>query len=117
MLRYNMAHRKAELQVLPAAQIAGMPVIAFTCTRWGSLLKGHSQWHEPTLTTADCYRYALHHSGVQVALTAPATLSQLQSNLSGLNAPPLANAEIEHWQDYGDLAYGSGQDAFETQWV
>lgn len=97
MLRYNMAHRKAESQVLPAAQSAGLPVIAFTCTRWGNLLKGHPQWHEPTPTATDCYRYALHHPAVQVALTAPATLSQLQSNLSVLNAPSLANAEIEHW--------------------
>ena len=117
MLRYNMAHRKVESQVLPAAQSAGMPVIAFTCTRWGSLLNGHPQWHEPTPTAADCYRYALYHPAVHVALTAPATLSQLQSNLSVLNAPPLASAEIERWQDYGDLVYGSGQDAFETQWV
>lgn len=117
MLRYNMAHRKAEEQVLPAAQSAGLPVIAFTCTRWGSLLKGHPQWHEPTPTAADCYRYALHHPAVQVALTAPATMSQLQSNLSVLNAPPLVTAEIEHWQVYGDLVYGSGQDAFETQWL
>lgn len=97
MLRYNMAHRKAEEQVLPAAQIAGLPVIAFTCTCWGSLLNGHPQWHEPTPTATDCYRYALDHPAVQVALTAPATLSQLQSNLSVLNAPPLVIAEIEHW--------------------
>lgn len=62
MLCYNMAHRKAESQVLPATQSAGLPVIAFTCTRWSSLLKGHPQWHEPTPTAADCYRYALSSS-------------------------------------------------------
>jgi len=117
MLRYNMAHRKAEEKVLPAAHAAGLPVIAFTCTRWGSLLKGHPQWHEAAPTAADCYRYALHHPAVQVPLTAPGTLSQLQSNLSALNAPPLAITEIERWQVYGDLVYGSGQDAFETQWL
>lgn len=117
MLRYNMAHRKAEEQVLPAAHAAGLPVIAFTCTRWGSLLKGHPQWHKPAPTAADCYRYALHNPAVQVALTAPATLSQLQENLSALNAPPLASAKIEHWHVYGDMVYGRGQDAFETQWL
>lgn len=53
MLRYNMAHRKAEEQVLPAAHAVGLPVIAFTCTRWGSLLKRHPQWHEPVPTAAD----------------------------------------------------------------
>mgnify|MGYP001506564036 CR=1 FL=1 len=117
MLRYNMAHRKVESQVLPAAHAVGLPVIAFTCTRWGSLLKGHPQWHEPTPTAADCYRYALYNPAIQVALTAPATLSQLQSNLSVLSVPPLTKAEVEHWQVYGDLVYGSGQDAFETQWL
>ena len=117
MLRYNMAHRTAEAQVLPAAQAAGLPVIAFTCTRWGTLLKGEPQWHAPAPTAADCYRYALDHPAVHVALTAPATCSQLQENLTALNAPSLAIAEIEHWQAYGDLVYGSGQDAFETQWL
>ncbi|MBV8887366.1 MAG: aldo/keto reductase [Chroococcidiopsidaceae cyanobacterium CP_BM_RX_35] len=103
MLRYNMAHRKAEEDVLPVAQAKGIPVVAFTCTRWGSLLKGHPQWHEPAPTAAECYRYALHHPAVQVALTAPATLRQLQDNLFALNAPPLEIAEVEHWQTYGDL--------------
>ncbi|MHC5830901.1 MAG: aldo/keto reductase, partial [Nostoc sp.] len=32
MHRYNMAHRQAEQNVLPAAQKAGIPVVAFTCT-------------------------------------------------------------------------------------
>jgi hypothetical protein len=44
-------------------------------------------------------------------------LSQLQLNLCALHASPLAIAEIERWQVYGDLVYGSGQDAFEIQWL
>lgn len=60
MHRYNMAHRKAEEQVFPMAQQAGIPVVAFTCTRWGQLLKGHPDWQEEIPTAADCYRYALH---------------------------------------------------------
>lgn len=117
MLRYNMAHRKVEEQVLPAAQARGIPVIAFTCTRWGSLLKAHPQWHKPAPTAAECYRYALQHPAVQMALTAPATCSQLQENLSALNAPRLSIVEVKRWQAYGELVYGSGQDAFETQWL
>ncbi len=117
MLRYNMAHRKVEEQVLPAAKVAELPVVAFTCTRWGTLLEGHPQWHKPAPTAADCYRYALHHPAVQVSLTAPATLSQLQENLTVLDAPPFASAKIKHWQTYGDLVYDKGQDAFETQWL
>ncbi|MGG6265591.1 hypothetical protein ACQ4M3_06245 [Leptolyngbya sp. AN03gr2] len=98
-------------------QTAGLPVIAFTCTRWSTLLKGHPQWQHPTPTAAECYRYVLQHPAVHLALTAPATSSQLQENLTTLTAPTMTIEEVEHWQTYGDLIYGSGQDAFETQWI
>ncbi|GAB1541889.1 hypothetical protein NUACC21_45620 [Scytonema sp. NUACC21] len=117
MHRYNMAHRKAEEDVLPSAQKANIPVVAFTCTRWGSLLKGHPNWHFEPPTAADCYRYVLRHRAVHLALTAPKTRQQLAQNLSVLHAPPLSLQETAHWQEYGDLIYGTGQDAFDTQWV
>ncbi|MFN6566151.1 aldo/keto reductase [Dendronalium sp. ChiSLP03b] len=116
MHRYNMAHRKVQEDVLPAAQSLDVPVVAFTCTRWGSLLKGHPDWQAEPPTAADCYRYVLHHPAVRLALTAPQTTQQLEQNLSVLHAPPLSSQEATHWQKYGDLIYGNGQDAFETQW-
>ena len=73
MQRYNMAHRGVEEVVLPAAQAAGVPVVAFTCTRWGSLLEGHRDWSGPLPSAADCYAFALRNPAVGVALTAPAT--------------------------------------------
>lgn len=117
MLRYNMAHRKIEADVLPAALEAKLPIVAFTCTRWGSLLKGHPGWTGEIPTAADCYRYALHHPAVQIALTGSATRQQLTENLNGLKSLPLTPAELKQWQAYGDLVYGSGQDAFDTQWI
>lgn len=117
MLRYNMAHRKVEEQVLPAAQAAGIPVVAFTCTRWGTLLTGHSQWKKSIPTAADCYRYALHHPAVQVALTAPQNRSQLLENVNALQVSTLTIEAVQQWRTYGDLIYGNGQDAFETQWL
>lgn len=117
MHRYNMAHRKPEQDVLKNAQKTHIPIVAFTCTRWGSLLAGHPLWKDKPPTAADCYRYVLHHSGIRLALTAPQTRQQLQENLSVLHAPPLSSQEIHHWQQYGDLIYGSGQDAFDTQWL
>jgi aryl-alcohol dehydrogenase-like predicted oxidoreductase len=117
MHRYNMAHRKAEQNVLPAAQKAGIPVVAFTCTRWGTLLKGHHNWQLQPPTAADCYRYTLNHPGVRLALTAPKTRQQLEENLSVLNSPQISKQEVAKWQEYGDLIYGNGQDAFDTQWV
>ncbi|MBD2206541.1 aldo/keto reductase [Calothrix sp. FACHB-1219] len=117
MHRYNMAHRKAETDVLPTAQQANIPVVAFTCTRWGSLLSKHPTSEMEPPTAADCYRYALNHPAVTVALTAPKTPQELQANLSVLNAPPLSPKEVARWREYGDLIYGTGQDAFDTQWV
>ena len=117
MHRYNMAHRKAEENVLPAAFQAEIPVVAFTCTRWGSLLEGHPNWgHEPP-TAADCYRYALHNQAVSLALTAPQSPEELAENLSVLDGFSLSSSEVDHWRKYGDLIYGTGQDAFETRWV
>lgn len=80
-----------------------IPVIAFTCTRWGTLLKGHLNWQEAPPTAADCYRYVLSHEAVSLALTAPQNLQQLQENLAVFSAPPLLSAEIARWQKYGDL--------------
>ncbi|OUL26159.1 oxidoreductase [Nostoc sp. T09] len=117
MHRYNMAHRKAEEDVLPKAHQADIPVVAFTCTRWGSLLTKHPNWQMQPPTAADCYRYVLGHPAVSLALTAPKTRQQLEENLSVLHASPLSPEEVAHLQKYGDLIYGTGQDAFDTQWA
>lgn len=116
MHRYNMAYRKAEAEVLLAARQAEIPDIAFTCTRWGTLLKGHPNWQAEVPQASDCYRYALQHPAVRLALTAPQTLAQLAENLRILQAPELSPQAVAQWQEYGSLIYGSGQDAFKTEW-
>lgn len=116
MHRYNMAHRQIEETLLPVAQTNEIPIVSFTCTRWGTLLQGHPDWTASPPTAADCYRYTLQHPAVHLALTSPQTRTQLKDNLGVLEAPPLEAIEVKHWQQYGDLIYGSGQDAFETQW-
>ena len=116
MHRYNMAHRGAEEQVLPAALNAEVPVVAFTCTRWGSLLTGHQDWSGPVPTAADCYQYVLHHPAIHIALTAPTTPAQLEENLIALQGTEHLSENLPLWEAYGKLVYGDGTDAFETQW-
>lgn len=117
MHRYNMAHRKSEQEVLPAAIDAGVPVVAFTCTRWGSLLEGHAGWPGSAPSAADCYRFALQNPAVALALTAPGTENQLRQNLTVLTEPrEPAPEEMSAWKAYGDLVYGDGGDAYETRW-
>ena len=117
MHRYNMAHRGAEEEVLPAAQKAGIPVVAFTSTRWGTLLKGHLDWDGEAPRAADCYRYVLRHPAVRMTLTSPETTAQLQQNLAALKEPDRMDpAEQKRWEEYGALIYRDGRDdAFEAE--
>ncbi len=117
MTRYNMAHRGAEEKVLPAALKAGVPVTAFTCTRWGSLLKRPSGWDRPVPSAADCYRFTLRHPAVRIALTAPGTVKRLYENLAVLrDGPDISAEQFKAWEDYGRLVYGDGKSSFETRW-
>src|SRR5437588_148423 len=56
MHRFNMAHRKATHEVFPAAIRTSTPVVAFTATRWGTLLEPHPQCNDDPPSAADCYR-------------------------------------------------------------
>ncbi|MDX2213570.1 MAG: aldo/keto reductase [Oculatellaceae cyanobacterium bins.114] len=117
MQRYNMAHRQAETQVFPSAHQANIPVVVFTSTRWSTLLRSPPGWTQPPPTAAECYRFSLHPPGVRLVLTSPATQAELESNLQVLQTPTMTATELAYWQRFGDLVYGTGQDAFETQWV
>jgi aryl-alcohol dehydrogenase-like predicted oxidoreductase len=117
MHRYNMAHRKAEEDVFPSAIKANIPVVAFTSTRWGSLLSGHPNWKQSPPKPVDCYRYVLQNPAVHLTLIAPLTNKQLQENLAVLQLPKLSPEEVNYWSSYGDLIYGDGNDSFDTQWT
>jgi aryl-alcohol dehydrogenase-like predicted oxidoreductase len=158
MHRFNMAHRKAAHEVFPAAAKARTPIVAFTATRWGTLLEPYAdrpwatlafcspsvqpatsrlaqpglgdlsvlQLHGPTgniptrpgrpPTASDCYRYCLAQPSVQVVLTAPRSLAELEQNLAVLELPSMSKQECIKWQRFGDLVYAAGKGAFETRW-
>ncbi|HTU90421.1 MAG TPA: hypothetical protein VMF69_10130 [Gemmataceae bacterium] len=116
MHRFNMAHRKATQEVFPAAAQARTPIVAFTATRWGTLLEPHADWPDPPPTASDCYRYCLAEPAVQVVLTAPRSLAELEQNLTVLELPPMSKQERGRWQRFGDLVYSAGKGAFETSW-
>lgn len=116
MQRYNMAHRGAEEAVLPTALEQDTPVVAYTCTRWGSLLQGHEAWTGEVPTAPDCYRYSLDHPAVHLALTASANLEELEQNLAVLAREPVDPTTKRRWEEYGALIYGDGRGSFETKW-
>ena len=39
MIRYNAAHRGAETDIFPVTDALGLPVVVYTCLRWGTLLR------------------------------------------------------------------------------
>jgi predicted aldo/keto reductase-like oxidoreductase len=101
MLRYNAAHRGAETDVFPTTQALGMPVVVYTCLRWGALLAGTPddppEFNVPRAPA--WYRFALQHPAVTVALMAPATRVELDEDLAVLQAPGPLPAE-----EYAQLA-------------
>lgn len=117
MHRFNMAHRKAAREVFPAARKARTPVVAFTATRWGKLLEPCAGWAGLPPTAAECYRYCLSQQAVQLVLTAPRSLAELEQNLSVLDLPPMTKHQCTHWERFGDLVYGAGSDRFEENWL
>jgi aryl-alcohol dehydrogenase-like predicted oxidoreductase len=116
MHRFNMAHRKAACEVFPIATKARTPIVAFTATRWGTLLEPHADWPGPAPTATDCYRYCLAQPAVQVVLTSPRSLAELKQNLDVLELPPMSKRECAQWQRYGDMVYSEGRGTFETSW-
>jgi aryl-alcohol dehydrogenase-like predicted oxidoreductase len=119
MHRYNMAHRKAETEVFPIAIKSRTPVIAFTATRWGTLLAPHLDWSSDPPMATDCYRYCLAQVAVHLVLTAPKSIAELQENINVLKLRPMGSDIRKHWNRFGDIIYKQGRGAsheFELKW-
>lgn len=103
MVRHSAAHRGAETQILPQAVATGTSVIAFNCTCYGRLLR--PALDSPAATAADCLRYSLSQPGITACLTAPATLPQLQENLSVLRDRNLPESRRQTLLKHGQIVY------------
>jgi predicted aldo/keto reductase-like oxidoreductase len=104
MIRYNAAHRGAEHEVFPTTVALGMPVVVYTCLRWGALLRGTPDdpaGFVPPRPPA-WYRFALQHSAVSVALASPANRAELEEDLEVLRATgPLPSEQYESLAEHG----------------
>jgi predicted aldo/keto reductase-like oxidoreductase len=104
MIRYNAAHRGAETEVFPVTTAHGLPVVVYTCLRWGALLR--STPDDPPGFVAPpaplWYRFALQHPAVTVALMAPENRAELEEDLQVLRADgPLPPEEYERLVAHG----------------
>src|SRR5205823_6003677 len=104
MVRYNAAHRGAETEVFPVTAALGLPVVVYTCLRWGALLRPTSD-DPPGFAVPPApawYRFALQHPAVTVALMAPDDRAELEEDLTVLEAPgPLSAADYEALAAHG----------------
>jgi predicted aldo/keto reductase-like oxidoreductase len=104
MIRYNAAHRGAEQDVFPVTAALGVPVVVYTCLRWGALLQptpDDPPGFEPPPAPA-WYRFALQHSAVSVALMAPDNRAELDEDLTVVAASePLTPQEYERLAAHG----------------
>ena len=97
MVRYNAAHPGPEREVFP--YVAAAPkrpgVIAFTATRWGTLLDPRVvPGGERVPGAGDCYRFALSHRDVDMCLSGPANAAQLDDALAAMDAGPMSDEEL-----------------------
>ncbi len=97
MVRYNAAHPGAEVDVFPHLPACRPGVIAFTATRWGSLLKPSLvPAGEPVPRASDCYRFVLSHPSVHSSLAGPRDAAELDEAMAALDRGPLS-AEEAAW--------------------
>ncbi|UCH21129.1 MAG: hypothetical protein JSU83_21890 [Deltaproteobacteria bacterium] len=103
-IRYNAAHRGAENEVFKHLQENDKPgIVTYTATRWGQLLNPQKMPPgETTPSASDCYRFVLSHPAVDVCMSGPKDLNQMQEALKSLDLGPLNGAELERMRKIGD---------------
>lgn len=102
MLRYNAAHPGAEREIFPHLATRRPGTVAFTATRWGTLLDPRFVPEgEKTPRPSDCYRFALSSPHVDVCLAGPKDAEQLDEALVALERGPLDAAETQWMRRVG----------------
>ncbi len=106
MIRYNAAHPGAEREIFPHKRERTPNILAYTATSWRKLLKKPSSWTGPLMTPGDCYRFQLSNPHVDLAVMGPASESQMNENLDGLEKGPLTPYEEKWMREFGRAVHG-----------
>jgi aryl-alcohol dehydrogenase-like predicted oxidoreductase len=108
MTRYNVAHPGAESDIFPHLDENNRPgITTYTATCWRKLLnpKKMPPGEEP-LTASDCYRFVLSNPHVDLCMTGPANLEQMQEGFKALQQGPLSDEEMVRIRKIGDYVHG-----------
>lgn len=110
MIRYNASHRGAEREVFDTLGPERPAIIAYTATRWGMLLKPLPKHGFPTpMAPAECYRFALSHPCVDVALCAARTPEELRDDVAGALQGPLDETRLQEVRRFGDAVHATAR--------
>jgi aryl-alcohol dehydrogenase-like predicted oxidoreductase len=106
-IRYNAAHIGAERDVFPHLSTENRPgTVAYTVTRWGSLLKpGNAPEGEAPMRARDAYRFVLSNPDINVCMTGPNSGEQMDEALAALDEGPLSPEENERIRRLGSHLY------------
>ena len=107
MIRYNGAHRGAEREIFPHVRETRPGVVAYTATRWRSLLRRPRGWPKDGFLpdAGMCYRFVLSNPHVHVCLMAPSNGSQLDADIRSLERGPLSAEERAAMEAFGDAVH------------
>jgi aryl-alcohol dehydrogenase-like predicted oxidoreductase len=106
MIRYNAAHPGAERDIFPHLARRKPAIVAYTATSWRKLLARPRGWDGPVPSAGDCYRFCLSNPHVDIVLTAPASLTELEQNLAALQKGPLSEDELAWMRRFGQVVHG-----------
>lgn len=104
MIRYNAAHRGAEIEVFPITDSRRTPVVTYTSLRWGALMESTPD-DPPGFVVPRApawYRWVLRNPSVTAALMAPQTRAELDEDLSVVETwEPLSDEEYRRLAGHG----------------
>lgn len=106
-VRYNAANRGGEQDLFPLLPEKRPGMVAFNANRRMSLVNSKKiPKHEKRPTSGDCYRYVLTNPAVDVVISAPSQIGQMEENLREVAKGPMSKEELEWMQRIGDYVYG-----------
>ena len=109
MCRYNAVHRGAEKDIFPYLtenKNERPGITTYTTTCWKKLLNPKKMPEgEKPVQPEDCYRFALSNPYVDVSISGPSSMEEMEENAKALGLGPLTNEEMKRIKKIGDFIY------------
>lgn len=107
-IRYNAVHRGAETEIFPHLPAESRPgIVIYTATSWGQLLsKSKIPAGEKLPRASDCYRFVMSNPNVDVCITGPGNIEQMEEALRTFERGPMSEDELAWMRRVGSHIHG-----------